>query len=262
MESLTAATAFVALGHPGRLQVFRLLMRMAPQGARPTEIARQLDLKQNTLSHYLSDLVQAGLIHATRHGRMLTYAVDIESTAALVGFLVNDCCRGRPEVCVPVPAPDLHRAAPLKVVFLCTANSARSIMAEALLRDLGAGRFIARSAGTAPAPDIHPRTRALLAARGHDLAGLGGRGRPPDPAPADIVISVCDRAAMEDCPLPAAESVGAHWGLPDPAPSDDPALFTAVYDRLHTRITALAAIDTTNMDRLSLQAHLDRIGRL
>jgi ArsR family transcriptional regulator, arsenate/arsenite/antimonite-responsive transcriptional repressor / arsenate reductase (thioredoxin) len=262
MEQEAAAAAFATMGHPGRLQVFRLLMRLAPHGARPTEIARQLGLKQNTLSHYLADLVQAGLVRSARTGRTLNYTVDIEAAAALVGFLVNDCCRGRPEVCLPLPAPDAAGSMPMRVLFLCTANSARSIMAEALLRDLGTGRFIARSAGTAPAPDIHPRTRALLRARGHDLAGLGGRSQPSDPGPADIVISVCDRAAMEDCALPSTGAIGAHWGLPDPALSDDPAGFEAVYDRLHARICALAAIDTAALDRLALQTHLDRIGRL
>lgn len=85
------------MGHPGRLAVFRLLIRFAPQGARPTEIAEALQLKPNTLSHHLADLTAAGLVSVGRQRRSLFYAVDLEATEALIGDLAHDVGRGRPE---------------------------------------------------------------------------------------------------------------------------------------------------------------------
>jgi DNA-binding transcriptional ArsR family regulator len=95
MDMNLATQSFTALGHPGRLAVFRLLMRFAPQGVRPTELAETLALRQNTLSHYLNDLEAAGLIKGARQGRSILYAIDLDRTGALVDYLVEDCCRGR-----------------------------------------------------------------------------------------------------------------------------------------------------------------------
>jgi DNA-binding transcriptional ArsR family regulator len=94
METNPAAKALAALGHPGRLPVFRLLMRLAPQGVRPTEIALALGLKQNTLSIHMSELQAAGLTQADRRGRSLFYGVRLDQVSDLIGYLVNDAGRG------------------------------------------------------------------------------------------------------------------------------------------------------------------------
>ena len=93
MEQFSASQAFATLGHPGRLAVFRLLMRFAPQGVRPTEIAEALSLKQNTLSHHLADLTASGLVMVERHGRSLLYAVNLDIAEQLISYLALDVGR-------------------------------------------------------------------------------------------------------------------------------------------------------------------------
>ena len=96
MGMIDATQTFAALGHPGRLSVFRMLMRLAPKGARPTEIAQSLGMVQNTLSHHLAELRRCGLI---RVERQLYHSVDLGRAEALVDYQVMDCCRGRPALC-------------------------------------------------------------------------------------------------------------------------------------------------------------------
>ncbi|HSO47516.1 MAG TPA: metalloregulator ArsR/SmtB family transcription factor, partial [Rhizobiaceae bacterium] len=102
MEQNRAAHAFATLGHPGRLAVFRLLMRFAPQGVRPTEIAEAVGLKQNTLSHHLADLTASGLVQVERQGRSLYYAVDLDTAEGLIGYLALDLGRARPDLLAPL----------------------------------------------------------------------------------------------------------------------------------------------------------------
>ncbi|MCB1409767.1 MAG: helix-turn-helix transcriptional regulator, partial [Rhodobacteraceae bacterium] len=97
MEQIAAAHAFATLGHPDRLAVFRLLMRFAPRGVRPTEIAQTLGFKPNTLSHHLADLTAAGLVGVERQGRSLHYSVALDRAQALIGYLALDVGRGRPD---------------------------------------------------------------------------------------------------------------------------------------------------------------------
>lgn len=275
MDTNLAISAFATLGHAGRLSVFRLLMRHMPQGVRPTEIAEALDLKQNTLSHHLSDLERAGLIRATRAGRSLFYSVDLERAGQLVTFLVDDCCRGRPEICAHLPGRDMfshtgQETRMFNVLFICTSNSARSIFAEALLNDLGQGRFHAFSAGTTPRGEPHPRALALLTRAGFateglrskDLSGFEGEGAPV----MDFVFTVCDRAASEECPPWPGHPLTAHWGIPDPVKetgteAEQALAFVTAFDALRRRIAAFVALPMAELDRIALQKRIDDIGR-
>ncbi|WP_460272240.1 arsenate reductase/protein-tyrosine-phosphatase family protein [Celeribacter sp. ULVN23_4] len=267
-DSPSATKAFAALGHAGRLSVFRMIMRFAPRPVRPTEIAEALDLKANTLSGYLSDLTQAGLIEAEREGRSLYYKAALEHCDALVSYLVNDCCRGRPETCLNSFPMTGER--PYRALFLCSGNSARSIMAEALLRDLGAGRFDVTSAGTMPSGEINAQTRALLEREGHDTLGLWSKSLSQaqgNDQGFDFVFTVCDTAASEDCtPLPG-QPLSAHWGLPDPVKAEgteaERALaFAKTYDALRRRIEVFTSLPIDKLDRLSLQARIDDLSDL
>lgn len=275
MDTNLAISAFATLGHAGRLSVFRLLMRHMPQGVRPTEIADALDLKQNTLSHHLADLERAGLIRATRQGRSIFYSVDLERAGQLVTFLVDDCCRARPEICAHLPGAEMlshtgQETRMFNVLFICTSNSARSIFAEALLNELGQGRFRAFSAGTIPRGVPHPRAIALLdragfataALRSKDLSEFEGEGAPV----MDFVFTVCDRAASEECPPWPGHPLSAHWGIPDPVKetgtkAEQALAFATAFDAMRRRIAAFVALPMAELDRISLQKRIDDIGQ-
>lgn len=277
MEQNRATHAFATLGHPGRMAVFRLLMRFAPQGVRPTEIAEAIGLKQNTLSHHLADLTASGLVQVTRVGRSLYYAVDLDTTEGLIGYLALDVGRARPDLLapfftVPTDAARSDRKLPdtdLHVLFLCSGNSARSILAEALLRDLGKGRFRAFSAGTRPGSDLNPFALEILNRNGHDTSGLRSKHisefQQSGSRMTDFVFTVCDTAAAEECPPWPGQPITAHWGLPDPVratgtDAEKALVFARTYAALRRRIAAFVALPFQSLTRLSLQSHVDAIG--
>ncbi|MCW1919919.1 metalloregulator ArsR/SmtB family transcription factor [Rhodobacter sp. KR11] len=263
MEMNQAAQSFTALGHPGRLAVFRILMRRAPGPARPSEIAEALGMKANTLSHHLADLQAAGLIGVTREGRSLLYAVDLARAGALVGYLAEDCCRGRADICAEIKT----MTTPYDVLFLCSGNSARSIFAEALLRDLGGAKFRAHSAGTRPGSQLNPFALDVLVRNGHDLAGLQSKHVADlQGQKMDFVFTVCDQAALEECPPWPGQPVTAHWGLPDPVKAtgtdaEKGLVFAQTYGALRRRIQAFAALPFDQLDRLALQTRLDALSK-
>ncbi len=272
MELSRAIDAFATLGHPGRLAVFRLLMRFAPQGVRPTEMSQALGLKANTLSHHLSDLSAAGLVRVERRGRSLHYSVDLETTEALVGYLALDVGRARPDLLAPLLASrkDIPmRDTDFDVLFICTGNSARSIFAETLLRDLGQGKFQAFSAGTQPNTDLNPFALEVLKRNGHDVSGLRSKHvsefQQPGSIVMDFVFTVCDTAAAEECPPWPGQPITGHWGLPDPvkAPGTDAEkalVFAQTYAALRRRIAAFVELPFDSLSRMSLQARVDAIG--
>lgn len=272
MELNLATQTFMALGHPGRLAVFRMLMRLAPQGGRPTEIAEALGLKPNTLSHHLAELEGCGLIGSTRQGRSLFYAVDLTRTAGLVDYLVNDCCRGRADVLCEVTKDRTAMSHPYNVLFICSGNSARSIFAEAILNRIGAGKFRAFSAGTRPGSQLNATAVEILNRNGLDTAGLRAKHvsefeatKAPDAPKMDFIFTVCDAAAAEDCAPWPGQPMTAHWGVPDPVKATGTEAemglaFATAFAELHRRITAFAALPVAELDRLALQRSLDTIG--
>jgi len=159
---------------------------------------------------------------------------------------------------------------PYNVLFLCTGNSARSIMAEVILRRWGGDRFQASSAGSHPRGAIHPKTLELLKRMHHSTEGLRSKNwnefaRPGSP-PLDFVFTVCDRAAGEVCPIWPGQPMTAHWGVEDPAAFEGPEdkqrdLFKRVYLELDNRIKIFTSLPLGKLDRLSLQKQLDRIGK-
>jgi arsenate reductase (thioredoxin) len=157
------------------------------------------------------------------------------------------------------------------VLFLCTGNSARSIMAEVLLNVMGEGRFRAFSAGSHPKGRVHPFALDLIRKNRLPTDGLhskdwGEFARPGAPR-MDFVFTVCDNAAGEVCPVWPGQPMMAHWGIPDPAAVDGPkeeqrrAFFTA-YSQLTQRLSIFVSLPLTRLDRLILQERLDEIGRV
>ena len=205
------------LGHPQRLAVFRLLMRRYPDRVPATELANALDLKPNTLSTYVSALRQAGLVRQERVGTSLRYAINMDAARAMIAYLLHDCCRGRPEICSPLASDAGKVTAPRKfnVLFICTGNSARSIFAEVILRDLASDRFAAFSAGTRPGSSLNPFALQVLEKNGHDVSGLRSKDvsefQGADAPRMDFVFTVCDQAANEECPAWKGQTISAHW---------------------------------------------------
>lgn len=272
MENTQIPFAFVTLGHPARLSVFRLLMRFAPQGVRPTEIAEALDMKPNTLSHYLSDLTQAALIEPRRDGRSLYYTVRLDQLSDLVGYLVLDAGRNRPDISAPLikSMEPVMTNRPWNVLFICSGNSARSIFAEAILNDADKDRFHAFSAGTRPGSKLNPFAIDVLARAGLDVSGLRSKhvsefetaGAPR----MDFVFTVCDQAATEDCAPWPGQPMTAHWGLPDPVKAtgtdaEKALAFAEVFASLRRRILAFAALPFAELEKVALQQRLDTIGK-
>ena len=159
----------------------------------------------------------------------------------------------------------------LNVLFLCTGNSARSIMAEVMLNSMGHGRFKAYSAGSHPKGAVNPFAVELLEKNRLPTEGLRSKSWEEfsqSGAPVmDFVITVCDQAAGEVCPIWPGQPMNAHWGIEDPAAAEGSdeekrkAFFTA-YNRLRNRLSIFTSLPMSKLDRLSLQRRLDDIGKL
>jgi protein-tyrosine-phosphatase len=154
------------------------------------------------------------------------------------------------------------------VLFLCTGNSARSILAEAILNRDGAGRFRAFSAGSYPKGQVHPQALRLLAELNYPVEEMRSKGWEEFAAssapPLDFVFTVCDNAAGEVCPVWPGQPMTAHWGIEDPAAvehgSAQERAFTAAYHALQRRIGVFLCLPLDSIDELSLQKSLDEIG--
>lgn len=275
MDAAKAATVLGALAQESRLEILRLLFAEGATGLPAGEIADRLGVVRNTLSFHLAAMERAGLLVATRRGRSILYAVRVVAMRDLFGFLTETCCRGEPARC-----GDLGRlldnlwetsamAEPaFTVLFLCTRNSARSIMAEAILEKLGGDRFRALSAGPHPSPTgpMH-EVLAKLAAVGHDVSGLRSKDwREVEGETPDFVITLCDTLDGQECPEFGGQPITAAWPLPDPAKftgsdAERQTLLNELYAGLHRRIGIFTALPIASLDRMSLQRRLDEIGQ-
>ena len=156
------------------------------------------------------------------------------------------------------------------VLFLCTGNSARSILGESILNRLGRGRFQAFSAGSHPAGTVNPHAIALLKRLNYPTEALRSKNwdefAKPGAPELDFVFTVCDNAASEVCPVWLGQPMTAHWGVPDPAlatgtTAEIAAVFADTYRMLERRIDIFVNLPMKSLDRLSLQKRLDEIGR-
>ncbi|XDA99244.1 helix-turn-helix domain-containing protein [Sulfitobacter sp. LCG007] len=270
MESLLL-NRLDALAHPQRLRVYRLLLRRWPDEVPAGEIAEALDLKGSTSSVYFSALLRAGLIAQRREGVRLYYRVAMEGARAVMSDLFLDAFQGRAELLPDVRESSAPATGRYRVLFLCTGNSARSIFAEALLRDIAGDRFEAFSAGTAERSELNPVAIEMLRQKGHDISPLRSKNLKvytgKDAVRFDFVFTVCDLAANEECPAWEGQPISGHWGMPDPVKAQGTEAerrlaFQSVYGNLRNRIAAFAALPIDTLDRASLQHEVDRIGRM
>jgi len=162
---------------------------------------------------------------------------------------------------------------PYNALFLCTGNSCRSILAEAIMNRLGNGRFKAFSAGSHPSGQVNPHALRLLERMNYPVDGLRSkpwdefsRATNPDAPELDFVFTVCDNAASEVCPIWPGQPMSANWGLPDPAAfegseAETGLVFAHTYRMLNNRIGLFVNLPIRSLDKLSLQQRLDQIGK-
>ena len=290
MNQHDAISVLAALAQDTRLDIVRYLIRVGPSGAPAGIIAEQLALAPATLSFHVRSLLQAGLVRRERQHRLLVYRIDLDRMQQLLAYLTEDCCGGHPERCLPgsgAPAPvtrtpstdearkPMPESPQYNVLFLCTGNSARSILAEAILNDLrqgpfrNLGRFRAYSAGSHPTGQVQPLALEILRRHNIRTEGLHSKsweafaGR--DAPEMDFVFTVCDSAAAEVCPVWPGHPLTAHWGVPDPAAVEGSDLekiqaFREAFRVLENRIRIFTSLPIRSLDRLRLQRELDRIG--
>lgn len=266
-----ALSQLSSLANDRRLAIFRLLMRRYPDAVPAGEISEILDLPASSLSACLTHLRTAELVSQTRSGTSLRYCAQPDAAAELIGYLASDCCRGRPEQCMPHAIPSAAKPPKKRrVLFICTGNSARSIFAETLLEAEAGDRFEVYSAGTKPQSELNPFAVEVLQAKGYDTSGLRAKSigeiRQTAMLDFDFVFTVCDAAANEDCPAWAGQPVSGHWGQPDPAQAvgteaERRLAFQQVFGALRNRIRAFAALPLETLDRMSLQNRIDEIAK-
>lgn len=276
MESKQAVLGFSALAQETRLELMRTLAARGASGMAAGELAVELRQPPSTLSFHLAALEQAQLIQSTRRGRHLIYAVRFFGLRSLFSFLTETCCSGRPELCgdltrlLPDDLPEEeHMTATFNVLFLCTHNSARSLMAQAVLDKIGRGKFNAYSAGSEPARNPMPEVIQKLETLGHDVSGLHckswNRFTGADAPQMDFVIALCDTLQGQDCPDVGENPITAAWPLPDPAefkgtPTESATMINELYGMIRRRLEIFVNLPHASLDRIALKRRLDELG--
>lgn len=275
METSEAVLGFGALSQDTRLDLIRLLMSEGSTGLPAGDLAARLSVPTSTLSFHLAALERAGLTQSTRVGRNIVHAVRFAGLRRLLAFLTETCCAGQPELCgdfarllPPLPTEDKGMTPAFNVLFLCTHNSARSIMAEVLLRTIGGARFQAYSAGSHPIAEPNPDVIAKLRMLGHETADLRSKSwhefTGPNAPRMDFVITLCDILDGDICPDFGELAVTAVWPLPDPvkfngSPVECAALLNELYASLRRRLEIFTALPFASLDRIAMKVRLDEI---
>lgn len=272
-----ATRIFDALSQGTRFETYRLLLRYVPYGLPAGDIARLLAVPHNTMSVHLGVLERAGLVTSRREGRSILYAASLAAAGPVLGQLMAEMGfaisprRGSGSAAFPQLRPAAGNDRVYNVLLVCSANSARSLIAEALLNREGRGRFRAFSAGSRPKPKPHPMALDLLRSLGYDTASLASKswdGFAGQHAPQmDFIITTCDAAAGEICPAFPGHPLQAHWGLPDPilvkgSEAEQKAAFLATYRRLAVRVSAFVNLPFEELDLASLKERIGEIGRM
>jgi len=269
------AEIFTALSQETRLEAYRLLIRYQPFGLAAGDLSRLLSVPHNTLSTHLRALKNAGLVRSRKEGRSVIFVADPDRFDVTAGFLglSGDDKAARDgfssALHYPVRRPNTQTPGHVhNVLILCSSNSARSLMAEAIVNREGYGDFRAFSAGSTPKRKPHPVAVELLDSLGYDTVGLKPKSwttfAEPDAPHMDFVLTVCDRAAGEPCPHWPGQPLMAHWGIPSvdelaSSKFETRAAFEETYRNLMNRFTSLVNLA---VDRLSLDELKRRVGAI
>ncbi len=271
MIKTNIVAALAALAQETRLDIFRLLVERGPEGIPAGVIGDHLKLPSPTLSFHLNQLRHSGLVTSRRQSRLIIYAPKFRTMNGLIEYLTENCC--------PVPADNATQGRPkdlppnreFRVLFLCTKNSARSIMAECIMNRWGSGKFHAFSAGSNPRGTVHPITLQVLKELKYETEGLRSKDwkqfAEPDSPPLDFVFTLCDRAAAEVCPTWPGQPIRAHWGVEDPVAAVGTSTatrraFLKVYTQLEQRIRIFTALPIETLERFALERWVAEIGKL
>lgn len=282
---LESHSFFHALSDPTRLRILALLH--GHEDLCVCELVRGLGEAQPKISRHLALLRDLGIVRARQEGVWMHYKIHPELPFWAKGVL---------ELALPVfaatPQGQADRLALVgsspvcsadsqlneadamdkvyNVLFLCTGNSARSIMAEVLLNHWGKGRFRAFSAGSHPRGEVHPLTLELLQRLGFATEGLRSKSWDefalPDAPVMDLVFTVCDQARDETCPVWPGQPIVAHWGVPDPAKVEGTEIertqaFRDAFRVLENRVKLLASLPINQLDKLRIQQEVEKIGK-
>lgn len=273
-DRMTKADLILALGalaQETRLDILRMLVQRSPEGMPAGAIGERLKLPSPTLAFHLNHLKHSGLVVSRRQSRTVFYDARVRTIHNVVEYLAeNFRSRVKPEM------RDLRTNAkssgrPMKILFLCTRNSARSIMAECAMKRWGDGRFQASSAGSDPAENVHPATLRLLNELKYETRGLRSKSwdefSEPDGEALDFVYTLCDRAAAEVCPAWPGQPLVAHWGVKDPLAFKGSAaatrkVFLETYGALEQRIRIFTSLPVETLERFALERWITEIGKL
>ena len=281
LSSEDVVRIFDALAQPTRLEAYRLLLRYLPYGLSAGDIARLLAVPHNTLSSHVSHLERAGLVVSRREGRSIIYAASAHKLGDVLKMMLSDFGSSLDEAAAPTflfgqPAFPQKRPAheggqPYNILFLCTGNSARSILAEAIVNREGHGRFRGFSAGSQPSERPHPFAIELLDSLGYDTPNFRSKSwdefASAEAPRMDIIVTVCDAVSGESCPYWPDHPLRVHWGIPDPAlligsETEKRAAFMDSYRRLSARISALVNLPIESLDSTVSRMRLAEIGAM
>jgi len=272
MKESAIVAALSALAQQTRLDILRLLVERGQAGMPAGQIGGRLNLPSPTLSFHLNQLRHAGLVDSRRQSRLVIYSARFRTMNSVVEFLTENCSAAQPPGSPPSrTSAGADRGREFNVLFLCTHNSARSIMAECAMNRWGAGRFRAFSAGSHPRDVVHPITLRLLEKLKYETDGLHSKNwnefAQPGSPQLDFVFTLCDRAAAEVCPTWPGQPIRAHWGVRDPvAVAGTVAVkrktFVKIYSELEQRIRIFTALPIETLKRFALERWVAEIGRL
>jgi len=272
MKKSAVVAALGALAQETRLDIFRLLVQAGMEGVAAGVLSERLGLAAANLSFHLNQLKYAGLVWSRREGRSIIYAANFDAMNDFIAYLTENCCEEQTRALRAAGRqPEAAAERELNVLFLCTRNSARSIMAECALNRWGKGKFRGFSAGSHPRKNVHPMARQVLQELRYEIGGVRSKSwnefaRPGSP-PLDFVFTLCDRAAAESCPAWPGQPISAHWGVSDPVTfagsgNAKRQIFLRVYQELEHRIKIFTSLPLDTLERFAIERCVKEIGQL
>jgi len=272
MKMAAVITALGALAQETRLEVFRMLVRAGLEGVAAGVLSERLGLPAANLSFHLNQLRYAGLVWSRREGRSIIYAANFDAMNDFIAYLTENCCEDQPQAVNSGERPPVSKTdRELNVLFLCTRNSARSIMAECALNRCGKHRFRGFSAGSHPIKNVHFVARQVLSELGYETEGLRSKSwnefARRNSLPLDFVFTLCDRAAAEVCPTWPGQPICAHWGVRDPVTFSGTnaakhRFFLRAFRELEHRIKIFTSLPIDTLERFAVERRVREIGQL